>query len=750
MTLSMADVDEWQPEKIDEVADALAERARTGGQAAQDLRGLQEMAKWQGDAGEAAKNAIEKSATTLETSAQNDFLTSLATKKSAEDVRTVKNDLKAIVDYAAAQPSVPINLETNTVTVPDTTGWDDEDIKNLKDKIAELENRIVAMVAAATEADSDPGRVMTAAAGGDPQTPAEQGSGDGQSLQDGQLTPEESARLKENTTLTPEQLDALARGNLVLPASQMEYLNQLARSLDGKSTPEIRKLMNSLGTDGDRMQDALQLVSNEHVSAAGADPSLKPGDTGYAPMKGSFDALPEAMRRDLTKYPLEHLQSPVGAYSRARPEMLDLAAMVERGNPALQQGSSLDQAMLKQAEVMLDNSKIPEELAKKNLGQDLVPFNKGQVDPALQAMLSAAGRDQMALHGALTGEHGDRMIENLLTRQWADDGAAASGMLTGLAPVADPNNLADPTQVAQATRAGEIMHAVDQWAGEKAPKLLDIAGTDGQSLGQVNPELARGLAEANRPYIDDMLGNKLDHTLGFEPLDDLKKPELPVTRDLFSVIDSDRQAAETLNAKAYLNGIQYEDNFEKSIVAGKSPDVGDLHSAGTMRGVIETAANLADNDAIKYGNLQDVRAYESRGEWLDAAKELGGQIPVFKELLDGIGKMPGDPLKDIFVGSLPTPDPTTGIVTTTSEALQYSVASELLNNSIGDTNAFSRLDLLDEFGRLKALDNTSMSDFRTAFLDYFAGIDPKVALSMLQYQAAYSQAHPTAQSHTGE
>lgn len=746
----MADVDEWQPEKIDEVADALAERARTGGQAAQDLRGLQEMAKWQGDAGEAAKNAIEKSATTLETSAQNDFLTSLATKKSAEDVRTVKNDLKAIVDYAAAQPSVPINLETNTVTVPDTTGWDDEDIKNLKDKIAELENRIVAMVAAATEADSDLGRVMTAAAGGDPQTPAEQGSGDGQSLQDGQLTPEESARLKENTTLTPEQLDALARGNLVLPASQMEYLNQLARSLDGKSTPEIRKLMNSLGTDGDRMQDALQLVSNEHVSAAGADPSLKPGDTGYAPMKGSFDALPEAMRRDLTKYPLEHLQSPVGAYSRARPEMLDLAAMVERGNPALQQGSSLDQAMLKQAEVMLDNSKIPEELAKKNLGQDLVPFNKGQVDPALQAMLSAAGRDQMALHGALTGEHGDRMIENLLTRQWADDGAAASGMLTGLAPVADPNNLADPTQVAQATRAGEIMHAVDQWAGEKAPKLLDIAGTDGQSLGQVNPELARGLAEANRPYIDDMLGNKLDHTLGFEPLDDLKKPELPVTRDLFSVIDSDRQAAETLNAKAYLNGIQYEDNFEKSIVAGKSPDVGDLHSAGTMRGVIETAANLADNDAIKYGNLQDVRAYESRGEWLDAAKELGGQIPVFKELLDGIGKMPGDPLKDIFVGSLPTPDPTTGIVTTTSEALQYSVASELLNNSIGDTNAFSRLDLLDEFGRLKALDNTSMSDFRTAFLDYFAGIDPKVALSMLQYQAAYSQAHPTAQSHTGE
>ncbi|MBP2453551.1 TPR repeat region-containing protein [Mycolicibacterium lutetiense] len=579
---------------------------------------------------------------------------------------------------------------------------------------------------------------MTAAAGGEVTIPAEQGSGDGQSMQDGQLTPEESARLQANTTLTPQQLDALARGELVLPASQMEYLNQVARSLDGKSTPEIRALMDRLGADGDRLQDALQLVSNENITTVGA-----------GGLKGSFESLPEAVRRDLTKYPLNTHDSPVGAYTSARPELLDLAGMVERGNPALQQGSSFDQAMLKQAEMMLDNSKISDKLPSANV-QDLVPFNKGQVDPTLQAMLSAAGRDQMALHGALTGEHGDRMIENVLTRQWADDGAAASNMLTGLAPVAEATNLADPTQVAQATRAGEIMHAVDQWAGENAPKLLDIAGTDGQSLGQVNPELARGLAEANRPYIDDMLGNKLDNTLGFEPLDDLKKPELPVTRDLFSVIDSDRQAAETLNAKAYLNGIQYEDNFEKSIVAGESPNVGDLHSAGTMRGVIETAANIADNDAIKYGNLEDVRAYESRGEWLDAAKELGGQVPVLKELLDGIGKMPGDPLKEIFVGNLPTPDPTTGIATTTSESLQYSVASELLNNSIGDKSAFSRLGLLDEFGNLKALDNASIPNFRTAFLDYFAGIDPKVALSMLQYQAAYSQAHPTAQSHTGE
>ncbi|MFN3006636.1 hypothetical protein [Mycolicibacterium wolinskyi] len=748
MTVSLSDVQQWDPEQIDEVSDALAHRARTSGQTAETLRNLQVFEKWDGDAGEAAKQAIEKSATKLEVSAKDAFLVSMGAQKAAEDARTVKNDLKSILDDAAASPAVQIDMATNTVTPPDTTGWEEEEVNALADKIADLENRIVAVLAAAEETDGDLARVLTAATGGDPELPGEQGAEDAQSMQDGQLTPEESARLEENTTLTPEQLDALARGNLVLPASQLEYLNQLSRSLDGKSTEEIRQLMDDLGVDGDRLQDALQLVSNEHVSAAGADASLKPGDAGYVPLKGSFDALPEAMRRDLTKYPLQWENSPLGAYPKARPELLDLASIVERGNPALQQGSSLDQAMLKQSEIMLnETTKLP--------SQDLVPFAKGQVDPALQAMLSAAGRDQIALHEALLGADGhtpnDKMIENLFTRQWGDDGAAASGLLTGLAPVANPADLTDPTQVAQATRAGEIMHAVDYWAGDNAPKLLNIDGTDGQSLGQVNPELAKGLAEANVPYIDDMLGNKLDKTLGFDPLDDLMNPEMPVTRDLFAVMDTNKEAAGILNAQAYLNGIQYEDNFEKSIIDGGSIDVADLHSAGTMRGVIDTAANIADNDAIAYGNLQEVRAHESRGEWFDMAKKLGGQIPGVKELLDSIGKMPGDPMKDLFVGDLPKPDPAKGITVSTSEALQYSVATELLKNNVGNVSAFSEYNLVDpDTGQLKELNNRTIGDFRNAFLEYFTDIDPKVTLSMNEYQTAYGQAHPSADSHTGE
>ncbi len=131
---------------------------------------------------------------------------------------------------------------------------------------------MVAVLAAAEEADADLARVLTAATGGDPELPGEQGTNDGQSLQDGQLTPEEMARLEENTNLTPEQQEALVRGDLVLPTSQMEYLNNLSRSLDGKSPAEIRSMidqMNANGQNGGAVSDALQLLGNENITTAG-------------------------------------------------------------------------------------------------------------------------------------------------------------------------------------------------------------------------------------------------------------------------------------------------------------------------------------------------------------------------------------------------------------------------------------------------------------------------------------------------
>ncbi len=242
---------------------------------------------------------------------------------------------------------------------PDTTGWTDEEIDALAKKTAEVENKMTAVLAAAEEADADLARVLTAATGGDPELPGEQGTNDGQSLQDGQLTPEEMARLEENTNLTPEQQEALVRGELVLPASQMEYLNNLSRSLDGKSPAEIRSMidqMNANGQNGGAVTDALQLLGNENITTA--------GDVGEGvPTQGGM----RTCRRVSAKHSSVRRAGPhvptAGTNEQGNPTIempdpwkpfpeidnyRDIAAIVSAGDPALQQGTAMDAALLEQ------------------------------------------------------------------------------------------------------------------------------------------------------------------------------------------------------------------------------------------------------------------------------------------------------------------------------------------------------------------------------------------------------------------
>jgi hypothetical protein len=754
--LTLADVQRWEPEQIDDVSEAAAQRARTSGQTAETLRNLPVFGTWKGDAGEAAQQAINQSADKLALSQKEAFLVALGAGKSAQEVRTVKNDLQSLMDYAAAAPHVQIDPATNSVITPDTTGWAQEDIDALTAKIEEVENRMVAVLAAADEADADLARVLTAATGGDPELPGDQGTNDGQSLQDGQLTPEEMARLEENTNLTPEQQEALVRGDLVLPASQMEYLNNLSRSLDGKSPNEIRSMidqMNANGQNGGAVTDALQLLGNENIKAAGEA-------ADGVPTQGGMQNLPSGIRETFerpTRGPAVPTQGTneqgnptieLPDIARPFPEIdnyRDVAAIVSAGDPALQQGTAMDTALLGKSEEILHGMHSPPHIP----WEDNVDMTQRLIDPAVQDMLSAAGRDQMAVHDALTGPENGEFIGDLFKHQWADDGAAAGTLLNGTGAV--PTDLTDPTQLAQATRVGETMHAVDAWIGngDNAQQMLNIPGTENQSLGQVNPELTQALADANKPFIDDMLGNPLDNSQGFGPLDDLSNPEMPVMRDLFAVIDTNQAAADTLNTQAYLNGLQYQANFEQSIVDGGAVDTGELQSVGTLRGVIDSAANIADNDAIAYGNLQDVNAYESRGRWFDFATTLGGEIPGVKSILEWNDKMPVNALQEIFVGEAPIAKGPEYIAQQSSEAMQYAVAQHLLNSNIGNPAFFADAGLIDpQTGKLIALDN-NFSDFRSALTNYFNGINPTVKSGIEDYEDAYRDALPTAEGHTG-
>jgi hypothetical protein len=169
-----------------------------------------------------------------------------------------------------------------------------------------------------------------------------------------------------------------------------------------------------------------------------------------------------------------------------------------------------------------------------------------------------------------------------------------------------------------------------------------------------------------------------------------------------------------------------------------------------LRGVIDSAANIADNDAIEYGNLQEVLAYESRGMWFDVAKTIGGELPFVDKILEWNDKIPGDPLHQIFVGDAPVGADPTYIAQQSSEMMQYAVAQRLIDANLGDPSVFQQFGLIDpETNQLRPIKQDDFGDFRSAFTDYFMGINPTVKIGIEDYEDAYRDALPTPTGHTG-
>jgi len=226
--------------------------------------------------------------------------------------------------------------------------------------------------------------------------------------------------------------------------------------------------------------------------------------------------------------------------------------------------------------------------------------------------------------------------------------------------------------------------------------------------------------------------------------------EMPHTRDLFAVVDTDSQAAATLNSQADVVGMQYQSEFGRSVIDGHRVETGDLQSAGTLRGVVDTSSNIAANDVIHDQNAAAQAAYHNREHWFDVAKSFGGEVPGVKDILDGIGKLPGDPLHDMFIGAPPDPADNTHIPVASADPLKHSIAQQLLNANIGDTSTLASY-IDPATGQLRPLDDpkVKLRDFQSGLNEYFRGIDPSIQDGVQGYHDGYTDALPHPPGHTG-
>ncbi|WP_237569089.1 TPR repeat region-containing protein [Mycolicibacterium lacusdiani] len=599
-------------------------------------------------------------------------------------------------------------------------------------------------------------------------SPAEQGKADSEALQNGTLTDEQRERIETNTQISDDQKAALNNGTATMPPEQMSYLQNFSREFGDKTPAEIKAVMDKNGATGNRVADAMQLASNPNIKT-GLPETVPPSLDN--PASGGKHALPDGVQQVLdgpVLTPLEYgppVKNPDG--SMGPPELIgastpvsglnDLADVVQRGDSSLQKGTDLDAGLFRQSERLLEQSNgwaVP----GNDLESDRPRWHHTLVDPTLQNMFNAVNKDDMVIHEALVGTpqtgpfgeqtvlspQGERFLDNLTQHQWQDDGLAAGGLFDWVSDTAANDSTG---------RAAQTAHALAEFTSGHSPQLLSLAGADGQSLGEVNPELTRDMARAFAPYYDDMVGKNFGGNDGlFSPLDpDGSAAQPSNTRQLMSVLFSDqpphdqalgatgpKTASEILfdSSKGYI-----DQAFEQTAVSVADPRISDDDTAMRSAAKLQAALDLGSYDEAsdRMGETFDAKhqSWELRSRLLDMSLYGAGLLPGGEPVSDAIGLG-----KDVLIGPEPVRDTPPNLSLPDTFPIQRQMAEALANAQYGDPSGLQPY-LRD--GDLIAPPQTgdrAYDDYQLAVKAYMGSLDPQGKTNDLinDYWTMYSAA----------
>lgn len=504
------------------------------------------------------------------------------------------------------------------------------------------------------------------------------------------LTPEQLKRLAAAGSLTDAQLEALRAGDQVnIPASQLAYLNGLARSLDGKTPQEIEAILNALPAEArQHVANALQLVSTDRVTASVA------GDKDI-PTHGGFALLPDRYRESLSRGDLVVTKS-IGMNStmlRGVKDNQSIARVAGMSDDRYKAGSALDQRLMDVGRQYLHAQVHSEQdrngfLSIDNEGNPWLTSDPHGSLRVTEDIFRAVAPDKIALHDAVVNpSHGQDFVTDLLThRSWADGGEAAKSLFrfNGDEQFVRPGE--SHAGYAMAARDGEIMQAVAHAMSSDAARnlMFDVPGTNHQSVGQLNPELMRQVATSMAPYIPDLAGASAAPdrlTAGFDV--GLGEQNWANTdnrhgglSNIMSIFDSDLTknpthpgAGEIFNAAAFAAMSSQEGIFAHDPHA---PNAGShLIASGTIQGAVDQGLMTAlQTDATNHqANLHDV--WQHKKDAWDTWQRLAGVAEGEVKKAGPFGKAFGyadelfgdqikDGLKNDFVGKEPDKNVTVG------------------------------------------------------------------------------------------
>ncbi|MDL9947143.1 hypothetical protein QSJ19_16435 [Gordonia sp. ABSL11-1] len=469
-----------------------------------------------------------------------------------------------------------------------------------------------------------------------------QAAGDLKAMRAGSMTPEQAARLRAATTLTPQQLEELREGRpAFMSQGQFDYLKSLMGEFDGVSLQEMKDIDER---NPGALGDALRLMSIPNVHTVGGE-------------SGGMNRLPVGVQTLLREKAVR--TDTVVANGQLRtftdiPRLDDFKALnglLGDGNQGLRLGADIDRGLLKQAAEIGGN--MSPRGADTNYGNYHHAIDASELRETVDAMFQNGAGDHQAVADFLTGDNmdvtvtagshynADDHIWDLMTTKWEPDELGAKSVMSWFGDSAGASGH-------EGVAAGRSMEALSDFIVRHEHQLtkLDLGDDQYTTFGQRNPELAQAIARSAAPYIgnyfglpDDMLVN---HTVG--PLG--KEGDFA---SLLSVLGTDGTAGEMMvrSSSAWENHIAHE--------FGDDPRQSGLGvAAGQMHRAVEAGIDDLDTTLTDNHQWNENVDFNARGEKIDGVLALlqGSGVPGLSDAatiagpaIKGmeLGDPPGDP-----------------------------------------------------------------------------------------------------------
>ncbi|MFC8044664.1 hypothetical protein [Nocardia sp. NPDC057353] len=350
--------------------------------------------------------------------------------------------------------------------------------------------------------------------------------------------------------LTQSELDTLAAGGEVdtMPASVQQYYREFYQSAGKDGILALNDQLKAQEQAGnplaaprrDALANGLMAVSNENLGTG-----RNPDGTLRSP--GSYQQLPEDLRRTIStrvggpdanadRFPTSPPETDLAAQHRFLDDSSRLGELLKQSNPGYEPGVELSRELTRQA-AALGSPGANNDTA--DLPGGTIPLDS--LEPTMRDFLEVSSRNQEAMTQLLTGgtEPGSPPLEDgydpkkvfqpLLHYDWTDsDGAEPPKLFEWIGEDAVPRAAepgdpgVTPEQSERAGRAAsglaELLTGSSQDDDHIGPfeALMNMPGSDDESLGIVNPGLTQQLTGAMIPYLDALALSPTDQTSGFE------------------------------------------------------------------------------------------------------------------------------------------------------------------------------------------------------------------------------------------